>query len=340
MLITDNVLSVLAQSQRFTNMRNIFPITALVLAVSVSANLRQDELTARQFLNELNERALKRYNRAALANWAYATNITSANLKHKVSPASAKLRPLTAFQLDVQAQLAKETKEDWLAVATFPWRRLRDYDLVRQFEKHSVLGTAALPEREQKQFGRLVSEMQRIYSTAKVRRELALDPDLTEILARSGSPEEMKRVWVEWRNAVGPRVRGVYGEYVRLSNEAARANNFTDNAQYWQESYEADGFKEEIGELWRRIRPLYLEIHAYARHRLRRRYGGAVSRDGPIPAHLLGNMWAQSWTNIGTFTAPFPGKTVVDIGEELQKQVSAAVQQTRAERCLRRTTPR
>ena len=27
-------------------------------------------------------------------------------------------------------------------------------------------------------------------------------------------------------------------------------------------------------------------------------YGKQIARHGPIPAHLLGNMWAQTWGNV------------------------------------------
>lgn len=37
---------------------------------------------------------------------------------------------------------------------------------------------------------------------------------------------------------------------------------------------------------------------------------------------IIGNMWAQSWANIGEFSIPYPGKTNVDISDELIKQVN------------------
>ena len=41
---------------------------------------------------------------------------------------------------------------------------------------------------------------------------------------------------------------------------------------------------------------------------------------GPLPAHLLGNMWAQSWDNIGDLVKPYPQKPSIDVTEEMQKQ--------------------
>lgn len=57
------------------------------------------------------------------------------------------------------------------------------------------------------------------------------------------------------------------------------------------------------------------------RRELRKKYGeNVVSKDGPIPAHLLGNAWAQTWSNIADFTTPFPGKQLPDVSAALVEQ--------------------
>ena len=64
------------------------------------------------------------------------------------------------------------------------------------------------------------------------------------------------------------------------------------------------------------MRPLYLKLHAYVRMKLRQKYGDAVPENGPIPAHLVGNLWAQDWTNLYPLVAPphaDPGFSLTDI---------------------------
>ena len=39
-----------------------------------------------------------------------------------------------------------------------------------------------------------------------------------------------------------------------------------------------------------------------------------------IPAHTLGNMWAQDWTNLYEDLIPFPGRANVDVTSALKKQ--------------------
>jgi peptidyl-dipeptidase A len=233
----------------------------------------------------------------------------------------------TSVQLAVSAEVAKERKENWLEVIKFNWNTFSDYDLKRQFKKYSKLGSDALPEEKLNRLNKITSEMEKIYSTAKICAfdnnstcDLALEPELTQTLANSRNPEELKHVWVEWRNAVGPHCRLLFEEYVDLSNEAARLNNFTNTAESWLDGYEDPQFRQQIESLWEQLKPLYLQIHAYVRFQLKKKYGDVVSEKGPIPAHLLGNMWAQRWRNVAQFNLPYPDKEEVDLTAELREQ--------------------
>lgn len=69
------------------------------------------------------------------------------------------------------------------------------------------------------------------------------------------------------------------------------------------------------------MRPLYEQLHAYVRRKLRDFYGpDKISRQAPLPAHILGNMWAQSWSNILDITIPYPGKNFLDVGPQMAAQ--------------------
>ena len=51
------------------------------------------------------------------------------------------------------------------------------------------------------------------------------------------------------------------------------------------------------------------------------RYGyDVIDPMGPIPEHLLGNMWAQSWTNLATMLRPFPHKPSIDVTRAMKDQ--------------------
>ncbi|KAG7200967.1 hypothetical protein KM043_003327 [Ampulex compressa] len=268
---------------------------------------------AREFLEATDKLNAEWSNRQTLAEWAYASNITKENL---------------ATKLNVSAEASRFLKSTWERVNQFAWRDIRDERTKRQFSKLSVLGSAALPEESEKELQRIVSDMEGIYSTAKIcdyknreKCDLALEPEITELLTHSRDPEELKHIWLSWRRESGEKVKSLYPRYVELSNTAARLNNFTDNAAYWMKDYETDNFPEQIETLWQQLKPFYLQLHAYVRRELRKKYGEEiVSKDGPIPAHLLGNMWAQSWSNIADFTTPYPGKQLPDVSSAMIEQ--------------------
>ncbi len=130
--------------------------------------------------------------------------------------------------------------------------------------------------------------------------------DMEKILAESRDPEELKRVWLGWHQ-VSPPYRKNYQRFVELSNKGAKEMGFQDTGAMWREKYdmEPDAFAAEMERLWQQVKPLYDSLYTYTRHKLSEKYGkDVVPEDGPIPAHLLGNMWAQTWGNVYPILAP------------------------------------
>jgi peptidyl-dipeptidase A len=123
---------------------------------------------------------------------------------------------------------------------------------------------------------------------------------IEERMAHSTDPEELKDLWVGWHK-VGVPMRDRYTRFVALSNEGAREIGFKDTGTMWRSNYDMppDAFSADLERLWNQVRPLYLSLHTYVRARLVEKYGPqVVPPNGPIPAHLLGNLWAQQWGNI------------------------------------------
>ena len=98
---------------------------------------------------------------------------------------------------------------------------------------------------------------------------------------------------------------------------------FADVGAMWRSSYDMppDDFAKELDRLWEQVRPLYVSLHAYVRWKLAEKYGKDVVReDEPIPAHLLGNMWAQEWNNIYPLLAPPNADSGPDVGAALARK--------------------
>ena len=75
-----------------------------------------------------------------------------------------------------------------------------------------------------------------------------------------------------------------------------------------------DGFVAEV-------RPLYEQLHTWAKHRLAERYG-VEAPEGPIPAHWLPNRWGQNWPGLVEgvdMDAPFKGKPKEFITEQAER---------------------
>ncbi|XP_055587303.1 angiotensin-converting enzyme-like [Uranotaenia lowii] len=173
-----------------------------------------------------------------------------------------------------------------------------------------------------------LGKMQTIYSSTLIcpfedqacreGRRLSLDPDLYGIMAKSENYDELKYVWREWRDQTGRKMKDDYVEYVELMNKAAGIAGFEDMGELWKQAFEQENFVEEMKKLWDQLKPFYGELHKYVRRKLQGIYGDKLDpKDSRIPAHLLGNMWAQSWINLYDRVKPFKDALDLDVTNAL-----------------------
>jgi peptidyl-dipeptidase A len=145
---------------------------------------------------------------------------------------------------------------------------------------------------------------------------------LEDIMATSRNPGTLLDAWTGWRTVSVP-MRKDFVRYVELANQGARELGFTDIGALWRSKYDmpADDFAADLDRIWLQVKPLYDKLHCYVRARLVARYGSdVVPPDGPIPAHLLGNMWAQSWRDIDDVVAPGDADPGYDLTALLQQR--------------------
>ncbi|CAB3239253.1 unnamed protein product [Arctia plantaginis] len=292
-------------------------LTAIVAVFVVATQGRDPDLEAsehegRDYIFQLDRVMGAMKNRAGIAEWAYTSNITKENEDNWIQ---------------VRLDLSKQEKQSWEETKMYKWQDFQDFTLRRMFKKYSLLGASALSDEKYGKLMRYVSGMESNYATSKIcsykdqsKCDLALEPDITQEFSMSQDPEELKHYWVEWHKAAGAKARHNFTEYVNLYNEAAKLNDFQNVADWWQSEYEVSDFEQQLAKLWEDVKPLYQQLHAYVRKKLRDKYGDVVSARGPIPAHLLGNMWAQSWSNIESFTRPYPDKKEIDITQAMRDQ--------------------
>ncbi|KAG1254134.1 hypothetical protein G6F68_011006 [Rhizopus microsporus] len=147
--------------------------------------------------------------------------------------------------------------------------------------------------------------------------------ELEQVLARSRDYDKQLDAWQGWHSTT-KSMRGDYQKFVGLVNEGAKGMGFTDAGQMWRSGYDMP--PEQIGpetdRLWEQVKPMYEQLHCYARGKLDKTYGKdkAEVGNGLIAAHLLGNMWQQDWSNLWDQLEPYPGAGSLDITAALEKQ--------------------
>ena len=145
---------------------------------------------------------------------------------------------------------------------------------------------------------------------------------LSDIMADSRDPDALLEAWNGWRT-VSPPMKDLYARQTELANKGARQLGFTDLGAMWRSGYDmsADEFATETDRLWGEVKPLYDALQCHVRARLGEQYGTRlVPQDGPIPAHLLGNMWAQDWSNIYPLVAPIEVEAQYDLSAILKER--------------------
>jgi peptidyl-dipeptidase A len=143
---------------------------------------------------------------------------------------------------------------------------------------------------------------------------------LSRILAKSRDYAQLVDAWRGWHATAAP-MKEKYARYVELANEGAKEIGFDDVGALWRAGYDMTPaeFEADIERLWSDVKPLYDELHCYVRARLQAKYGKEKVPDhAPIPAQLLGNMWAQEWNNIADIVTPYPDEPPLDVGKALE----------------------
>ena len=171
---------------------------------------------------------------------------------------------------------------------------------------------------KQSELTEITTSMESLYGKGKYCPEGEDCMDLgqmSRLMAKSRDPEKLLELWKGWRT-VSPPMRRKYARFVELANEGARELGFPDLGAKWRSGYDMnpEAFSAELDRLWTQVKPLYEALHCHVRAALAETYGKDVVPDGkPIPAHLLGNMWAQSWANIYDLVAPAGGDPGFDL---------------------------
>jgi peptidyl-dipeptidase A len=273
------------------------------------------------FLAQAESKLLDLATEASQADWVYATYVT---------PDSESVAARTSARLiGTIVGLAKES-------TTYPPDRMSPEEArkVKLLRLALPLVTPADPA-ESQELTSIVAKMQSDYARGRhvpLGQKQPVDlQGLSRILVESRDPAALEDAWVGWHR-VGRSIRSNFTRYVELANRGARELGFDDTGSRWRSNYDLSpsDLEREVERLWQQVAPLYRSLHAYVRRRLGATYGAErVPPTGPIPAYLLGNMWAQSWEEIFPILAPEGGAPHFDLTKALVERSTSPEQMVR-----------
>jgi peptidyl-dipeptidase A len=292
---------------------------SLILAAGCSgaATTAPTSADAKKFLDEVDRTFTRLSIESNRAGWVTQNFIT-------VDTEAMDARATQAIA-DASSRFAKEAvRFDKIDV---PPEQRRQLDLLKV---SLVLATPSDPK-EAEELTTLVSAMRGEYGRGKWCRDAAKSDscmnidDITKLLASSRVEKDIRQAWEGW-HTISPPMKKEYQRFAELSNKGAKELGFADTGAMWRSKYDMppDAFAKELDRLYEQLRPLYLQLHAYVRTQLRKKYGDVVPEKGPLPAHLLGNIWAQDWSNVYDLVAPANADVGFSLTDILKRRKTSA----------------
>ena len=304
----------------------LFPLTiAAVLLAACGAREATDDgaapaaartaADADAFVASVNDDYRKKLPYLSAAQWTQATYITddtqmlaSAANEQWLEYLSGKLQAAKAFN---GVEMSPATQRGMLAL------------------KLSTANPAPSDATKRAELAKILSKMEANYGSGKWCPDgkdcLSLQ-EIEKILNDpKASPEARAEAWAGWHATSRP-IKTDYQRFVELTNEGAGELGFANLGEMWRAGYDMSpaAFEQDVERLWGQVKPLYEALHCHVRAKLNQQYGDAVvPKDGLIPAHLLGNMWAQQWSNIYPVVEPYKGVGSLDVTRTLKAQRDA-----------------
>jgi peptidyl-dipeptidase A len=229
------------------------------------------------------------------AEWIYENFITEDTAKLSASASQNSTEAGVRFAVEA-------AKFDQVKVSAEQRRKLNTL-------KQSLVMPAPQDSKKSAELAKIGAKLGGMYGkgtyTTKTGRTLNLG-EMSSTMANSRDYDELLEIWTGWRT-ISPKMKPLFSRQAELGNEGAQGLGYENLGVMWRSNYDmpADDFANELDRLWGQVKPLYDDLHCYVRSELAEEYGeDKVQQDQPIPAHLLGNMWAQSWGNIYDLVAP------------------------------------
>lgn len=293
--------------------------TAATIASTVAA-----QAEAQAYLDSYEDEFQRLYYASALAEWASNTHIvegdsTNARRTKAANEAYASFVGSVANIERIRGYLAQKDRLTPIQV--------------RQLE--AMLYAAAnqpqtVPDVVRRRIAAETEQTEKLYGFTFMVGGKPVTPNQIDSTLRNSTNMADRRAYWEASKAVGPTLKPGIMNLRSLRNETVQALGYADFFTYQVSDYgmTTDEMLQMTDNLLRQIRPLYRELHTWARHELAKKYNVPVPEY--LPAHWLPNRWGQSWEDLArseggpNLDDAFKGKTsewVVRSSEDFYKSL-------------------
>jgi peptidyl-dipeptidase A len=261
-----------------------------IILVFLSATCKNETSEVEDFLDDYNKRYQQLYYASAEAGWKTNTEIREGDTLNAYHSRIAD-EALAAFTGSVEnIEMSKKLLSDKDKLEAIQVRQLEailfnagsDPQTVAPLVKEKIIASIAQTE---KLFG---------YEFTLDGKPVTAN-DIDEILRQENDLTKRLKAW-EASKEVGKQLKEGLVNLRRLRNETVQALDYPDFFSYQVSDYgmSTKDMMEMMLRLNQELRPLYRELHTYARYELAKKYGVKEVPDF-LPAHWLPNRWAQDW---------------------------------------------
>jgi peptidyl-dipeptidase A len=264
----------------------------ILIFIALTACTNSQE-KAQTFIDNYNNRFVELYYASSEAAWKTNTSIKEGDTLNAYNSKVAD-EALTAFTGSVEnIESCRAFFADSAQLTRLQIRQLK-----------AILYNAAsdpqtVPELVKEKIKANIQQTEMLYGfTYRVDGKEVSTNDIDEILATETNPEKRLAAWNASKE-IGPTLKDGLINLRRLRNETVKALGYPDYFSYQVSDYGLS--TPEMMELMKRLnaelRPLYRELHTYARYELARKYNMKEVPDY-LPAHWLPNRWGQDWSRM------------------------------------------
>jgi peptidyl-dipeptidase A len=249
---------------------------------------------AQTFIDQYTDEYIKLYYAYTLADWASNTHIVEGDEATSNATNAARER-LSAFagskaNLDKARQLLEQ-------------RAALKPKQVKQLERIIYIG-AESPEivkgLVKERIAAETAQTKKLYGfDFKIAGKSVTANQIDEILRTSTDLDQRRKAW-EASKEVGKGLKDGLANLQRLRNATVEPLGYKSFNSYQVSDYgmSAEEMNKLLDEINRDLRPLYRELHTWARYELAKRYNKPVPDD--LPADWLPNRWGQDWGSMLT----------------------------------------